>query len=290
MSNAVPLSNLKPLAKRKLGAHSFVAKFGATEPANLPLTLGRPFLPMPDQGATEFCTAFGEAVASGYKYGISMSPRYQVAMESFYFNFPILQGADAQGSMDATLAFDSLPLSLLPDTLTNLSVNDYADWTKIPYKTLWVPARPYFPGIPYKVDGPYDIFDNIRSALYQSWKIDKSVVKVFGYWYSSFNLAAAEPTNAGHVQTPTDSPITMHRYTIIDWITDASGVPYLVAALTQGNDFGDRGHLYMGRETVNTIFADLSNGLGLYIAKPSSFDLNTTIADFRVILGRLGLH
>lgn len=283
----VPVSNLQPLRSRKIGGTRFLSSnFGSTAPTDLPPTLGRAFLTMPDQGTTDFCTSYGEAVSNGYKYSIAMSAPYQTAMEGRYLGAPILTGTDAQDSMDATIAFSTLPLIVAPSyDLSRETPAFIADWKN--YKDFSTYTRPYFPGIPYKVDGDYDTFDNIRSALHQAYQVDKAVVKVFGHWYESWNVQAMNSDNKGHITTPTDSPITLHRYTIIDWITDASGVPYLVCALTQGDEFGDRGHLYMNRDCCNFVFKDLSNGLGLYISKPAAFDLPTTIAYMRIVLTRL---
>lgn len=284
---SVPISTLKPLKKRIFGTHSYSKKFGSTAPINLPATLGRVRMTMPDQQSSDFCTAYGEAVSSGYKWNIPMSAAWQTAMESKYYGYPILQGADAAGSMDAALVYDSLPAINCSFTLQNEDENYIANPSNYD-SSLQKLATPYFPGIPYKVDGQWDIFDNIRSALYQEWILDKAVVKVFGYWYQSWSDQAVNPDNHGHVITPTDQPITLHRYNFIDWITDESGIVYLVAALTQGNKFGDNGHLYMNRDCVNQVFSSIQeDGLGLYIGKPSSFDLPTTMALFRVILNYL---
>ncbi len=283
MKMNVPISKLKPI--RRYIRRSYSRRFGSTAPANLPPTLGRQFMAMPDQGTSDLCTAFGEAVSSGYKYGIEMSPAYQAAFESKWMGFPILQGADAMQSMCASMVYCSLPANLCPYTLQadgqNFICNSGNFDSSLPTKAL-----PYFPGVPYAVDGSFDVFDNIRSALFQEWQLDKSVVKAFGYWYESWDVQASTPGLGGHLTTPTDHYITLHRYNFIDWITDASGVPYLVAALTQGPTWGDRGHLYMNRDCVNTVFSNLSNGLGLYIGKPSSLDLTTTMAYFNIIMHR----
>lgn len=280
----VPVSKIGPLKKRWLGTKSYVKKFGSTAPLALPTTLGRTRMTMPNQGVSDLCTAFGEAVSTGYKYQVPMNEGYQSAFESKYVGFPILQGADPAQSMDSALVYDSCPSSQCTFTLFDKGQDWLCNYKNYDPK-LVTAARPYFPGIPYKVDGPYDVFDNIRSALYQEWSVDKAVVKVFGFWYDDWNFQAANLLNKGHVQTPTGSPVSRHRYNFIDWVTDESGIVYLVAALTQGDGFGDHGHLYMNRDCVNTAFANMAeNGLGLYIGKPSAFDLPTTIATFRIIL------
>jgi hypothetical protein len=280
---SVPISKLQPLKKRFFGSKSYTKRFGSTLLSSLPSTLGRPRLSMPDQGVSDLCTPYGEAVSGSYKYGILMSAAYQTGMESKYYGYPIIQGADALGSMDASLVFDHLPITKCSYTLQTEGINFITDPKNFD-TSLQKDALPYFPGIPYKVDGPYDVFDNIRSALFQEWSIDKSVVKVFGHWYDSWNTQARLPELKGKLTIPTDTPITLHRYNFIDWITDDSGI-YLVAALTQDDAFGDHSHLYMNRECVNKVFENMSDfGLGLYIAKPSTFDLTTTFAWFRIIL------
>lgn len=307
----VPVSKLKPIKRRWIGTPRLSQKFGSVSSLTLPASLGRTLMDVPNQEGTDFCTAYGEAVSSGYKYSIPISPEYQTGMESKYLGKPILFGADATSSMDASLVFDSLPSSYFP-----LSLQDaYSKYGRDIYAygpngeqsiqkaggasyiadpgsydaSLTKKALPYTPGIPYKVDGPYDAFDNIRSALYQAWHTDKSVVKAFGYWYESFNIQANDPAQKGRVDNPMGaSPVSLHRYNFIDWVTDPDGTIWLVAALTQGTDFGDRGHLYMKRDCVNFLFSNIaSQGLGLYISKPASYNLDTTIAWFRSILAYL---
>lgn len=278
----VPISNLKPLKKRKLGTDSLHKHFGSIALPTLPPTLGRKRFPLPNQFGSEFCTAFGESVSSMFKYMRSFSAEWQTAMEGRYYGSPITNGADAAGSMDAAILNGSAPREDVSIIYSGLNDIQVADWNN--YPNLQQKASIFPPGIPYKVDGPYDVFDNIRSALYTS--PDCSVVKVFGNWYESFNIQAADRTFKGIVSKPNDPPVSLHRYNFVDWvITDQA---YLVAALTQGADFGDGGYLYMNRDCVNFLFENMAEqGLGLYISRPASFNWPTTIAFFRVILASL---
>lgn len=280
MSN-VPISSLKPLTKRRLGTSSLTKHFGTLALPQLPATLGRTRFPLPDQFNSEFCTAFGESVSSMFKYGRPMSPEWQTAMEGRFYRSPITNGADAAGSMDAAILNGSLPKEDNDMRYTGTNDAFIANWNNYS-PDLQKQALPFPPGIPYKVDGPYDVFTNIRVALSNSQ--DGAVVKVFGHWYASFNSS-----NKGYVTTPTDQPITLHRYNFVDWKTEGNKI-YLIAALTQGSDFGDGGYIYMDSDCVNFILKDMAeNGLGLYISRPASFNWPTTIAYLRIILSRLAL-
>lgn len=169
-------------------------------------------------------------------------------------------------SMQATYIMGSVPAALSPFTLMEKGVAFIADWRNWPSE-LFSKAAVYRTSlIPYYVDGPYDTFDNIRSALYQAFLANETgVVKAFGWWYGSWNLQANNPRHKGILELPevSETPVSRHRYTFIDW-QDIGGKTYLVAILTQGTGFGDGGACYMDRNTVNYVFqGQIANGLGL---------------------------
>lgn len=239
-----------------------------------------------DQYESEFCTAYGEATDQGYRYGVDMSGEAQTAIESKYLGVPITQGADPIPSMQATLLDGSVPSINSPFSLKDKGNDFIADWSNWPILILSI-GKNYLGGVPYEVDGPYDVFDNIRQALYQSWISGlKSCVKAFGFWYKSWNEQALNPINKGRVSLPqNESYVSRHRYNFIDWIPDGKGDFLLVAALTQGKEFGDNGVLYFDRETVNTEFANmLESGNGLYITRSRSYSGAGLRAWFNAIL------
>lgn len=264
MSKVLPNSGPGPITNRNFKSHA--KRFGSAILANFPSGgLGRVRMVPPDQEDTEFCTAFGESVSQGYEQGILMSAEYQTAKEGEFIGAPITAGADPVPSMMATTVNGSLPLVSAPFTMQEKGPDYIADWTNWP-TILDSVAKNYLPGVPYYVDGNYDIFDNIRNALLQAHLAgEKGVVKAFGFWYESWNTEAFNPALKGVLSIPTDQPISRHRYNFIDGKT-INGQLYLVAALTQGADFGDAGFLYMDRATINYVFANaVVNGLGLYI-------------------------
>jgi hypothetical protein len=264
MSEVRANSGPGPIKNRNFKSHE--KHFGATILTGLPeMGLNRSRQEPIDQQDTEFCTAFGEAVSQGYEQGVPMSGEWQTAKESEFVGYPILAGADPVPSMMATSINGSLPRAFAPYSLQGRTPEYIANWQNWSV-ALDKLARDYMPGVPFYVDGPYDVFDNVRNALWKSYKAnEKGVVKAFGFWYDSWNKQAMTPAAKGVVELPTDEPISRHRYNFIDWTT-SNGKLYLVAALTQGTTYGDKGFLYMDRGTVNKVFANsVMNGLGLYI-------------------------
>lgn len=282
MSKVLPNSGPGPITNRNFKSH--YKHFGTTGLIGLPDSgMGRARMVPLDQEDTDFCTAYGEAVSQGYEQGVLMSGEYQTAKEGEFIGQSIIAGADPVPSMMATTLNGSLPASYSTLTLNGKGADYIADWTNWP-ANLDPIAKNYLPGVPYYVDGPYDVFDNVRNALWLAHKAgEKGVVKAFGFWYESFNVHAQNPSFKGILAVPTDQPISRHRYNFIDWTT-IGGQVYLVAALTQGEDFGDRGFLYMDRATVNSIFASsVSNGLGLYISHPKASNMAQFVQWLRAI-------
>lgn len=272
MRKILPNSGPGPIENRNFKSHD--KHFGATTLSGLPTAgLGRLRMKPLDQEYTEFCTAYGEAVSQGYEKLVPMSGEYQTAIESEFVGAPITSGADPVPSMMATTLNGSLPSAFSPFTLDEKGDDFIADWLNWPSNLIAI-AKQYLPGVPFYVDGPYDVFDNVRNALWQANKSgERGVVKAFGFWYDSFNTSAQNHALKGFLSYPSDQPITRHRYNFIDWTT-VNGNLYLVAALTQGTDFGDAGFLYFDRATINFIFQNaVTNGLGLYITRSKSSNM-----------------
>lgn len=272
MSKVPANQNIGPIDHIRHYAKSHVGHFGALAP-QFPKSLSRLRRITLDQLYSEFCTAFGEATSNGYEQDQDFSGEFQTAAEGKYLGSPIINGADPYPSMQATTIVGSLIASRSPFNLADKGDVFIADWSNWA-ADLFTAALPYKSTLtPYYIDGPFDTFDNIRDALYQAFLAkEKGVVKAFGFWYASWNSQAQNSALKGRLQCPplTESPVSRHRYTFIDFDVDAKGEPVLVAALTQGSDFGDRGFLYFDRATINQVFASSSsNGLGLYINRPA---------------------
>lgn len=99
----------------------------------------------------------------------------------------------------------------------------------------------YVEGSYFAVDGPYDLFDNIRSAMWQSQNEKKCVI-AGTMWYSDWNFQS--------VVRPGQYPTGLHAIKIAGWET-INDIPYLVVQNSFGRDYGDLGLYYFSREMTN---------------------------------------
>lgn len=259
-------SGVLPISHDRSKDWSHQSRFGSANPATLPATLGIHRMLVEDQDEpviTQFCTAYGTSKAGGYHFGIDMSPEWQVGKIGEYNSVPIMNGTDPKTAMEAAVLNGFLPKSKALYTLKNKGAAFIADWRN--WSDMLDPlARGYAPTGYYAVsDEATDIFDDIRGALYKAKQAnDWWPVMAFGKWFFSWNHQA---NTSGATITQNDGAYSMHNYVFIDWIT-LQNVPYLVAHLSEGEDWGDRGFCYFSRAAVNDAWKDMySVGAGLYI-------------------------
>ncbi len=247
--------------------------FGAPSPLVLPKEgIGRKPLAIYNQLATNFCTAFSTAAASSYQEGIPLSPEFQTAKTSQVEGAPITGGADLRSALKSAVLFGSIPQKDSPYSLENNGTM-IADWTKWPdltQKALVHVKQNYY----HVKNGPYDTFDNIRSALWAA-KDAHGVVVVGTPWYESWNTKT-------HIDKAPigEKTYLAHAWTIIDF-TDK----YLVAQLSSGEQFGYKGLLYFSREAINYIFRE--NWTLACILRDKSDNETWLVEALRVALGMM---
>lgn len=218
------------------------ALFGTT--TIIPKTLGKAVRMPEDQGNTMRCAAYAGAVNGGYIRGQRMSPEWQVKKIGEIQGFAV----DTGGSdPNAAMKSQTNPWGYVTDT--EWQANDEAhagERGNIGY---------------VKVDGPLDLFDDIRSALTLAYdpvtKLGASV-QAFGKWYTEWTYASPIP------QTYTKFA-GYHSYLFVDF-TEVNGVPYLIAQNSYGTAAGNGGYHLFPRDVVNREFS-LSN-TSLKIPKP----------------------
>lgn len=101
----------------------------------------------------------------------------------------------------------------------------------------------------FAVDGPYDTFDNIRAALYKNQGERRSVLTGVN-WRASWGSH-----KDGMIPTTIDptEQASGHAFKIFGQMRCADGIR-LVAQLSDGTWFGDKGLFYFPREIVNSQF------------------------------------
>lgn len=247
LDNMVTASGFKPKKDIRDKGYNHAKIFGAPSPLLLPKDgLKRKPIAIYDQQGTNFCTAYSTTAASSFQEGVALSPEFQTAKTGQIVGKPIINGADLRDALKSTILFGSIEQKDAPYSLDNTG-NKVANWFVWP-DTLTTKALDHAKSGFYDVKaGPYDIFDNIRSALYQA-KDKNGVVVVGTPWYEIWN----EP-KAGVVFMPPFGAKTYlaHAWTIIDFTDD-----YLVAQLSQGTGYGDKGLLYFPREVINFAFKE----------------------------------
>lgn len=232
---------------------NFERVYGSVSPS-FPSTLGRQRRAILDQGASDECTDFQGAARAGYRSGKDFSRKWHGAKESELLKQLIVNGADPRTALKVPLAFGSLPLASEPALAQAATPSYYLDWGNwpVPLDKL---AAPYLEVAYHLIDGPYDHFDNIRTALLQAQQ-ENQVALVFSEWFPEWNASH------GIAGVPKSRPVASHASLFIDWM-QADNEPALINHLSQGTSFGDQGFLYFPRETVNQ---QVENGnMGVYI-------------------------
>lgn len=107
---------------------------------------------------------------------------------------------------------------------------------------------PYKKASYFLVDGPRDLFDNIRATLLKNLGERRSVI-VGCLWRDSWTVA-----KNGIIPTDYEIDGSGHAFKICGQKT-IDDVIYLVAQLSDGIGMGDQGYFYFPREVVNKEFA-----------------------------------
>lgn len=204
-----------------------------------PEGLKRPLRPRENQGNTLRCTAYASAVNGAYIWGQRFSPEWQAKKISLIQGRDIdLNGADPNSTMKSQRDYGYAPYDFHDDNVAY--DNRVAGYVK--------------------VDGPLDVFDDIRSALFQAYNKDTkegAVVQAFGRWMREWD--------AGIIPQNYSTMVGYHCYLFVDW-TVLNGTPYLIAQNSYGNAYGEDGIHYFPREVVNREFT--LSGTSLKIVKP----------------------
>lgn len=236
--------------------YSFAIHYGSNLPLVLPQSLGRKALFVKDQGNTNICGGCSISTAKSFQDGIDFSEEYSYATIEEIIGRKNTQGVDPRSAMEGGHKIGFLPKHLAPFTWRSHGeayISDWLNWSE----ALDAEAQKYAEPSYFKVDGPRDHFDNIRTALWNA-RDENAIVNAFSRWYSEFN-----ESSRGILPDTVENALSYHAYTFIDWdvINDKE---YLVAQLSSGVEYGNGGLLYFPRKLVNFLFSEYGTALYIY--------------------------
>lgn len=203
---------------------------------------------MQDQGPTDECSAYSVTESEKESLGEEFSEDYQFAKTKQLEGRSDTYGADLRHAMKAPIVFGLLPKRLATLNWRKDGRDFIADWRNWPETCDTIAAR-YKEGAYFRVDGPYDIFDQIRAALIQH-KDEKRSVIVGTRWVWSYEYLGAD----GIAHLVPESVIAQrstswHAWEIKGWKI-INGITYLVG-YSHVIGIGDSGRVYFDRENIN---------------------------------------
>jgi len=246
----ITTSGLKKVVDIRDKGYNHAKIFGAPALPELPKNgLGRKPGFIYDQGNTQYCTAYATAGASSFQEGVTLSPEWQAAKTGQVAGAPIFRGADLRDGLKSAILFGSIEQKDCPYTLKADGEDKVGRWQNYPGELTKKGLQHVKEGFYDVKNGPYDTFDNIRSALFSAK--DKNGVAIVGTpWYDSWNI---EESKKNVVPTPAFGEKT---YLAHAWVIYDFDDTYLYAQLSSGLDMGDKGVLRFTRETVNLAFKE----------------------------------
>lgn len=226
---------------------SFGAIFGSVPLSELPAEYEvRKPLAIKQQEDSDLCTAFAACAVSEDQEGIELGPEYLFAKTKKIEGDWKTWGADLRSVCKAITKFGTLSKIETIWKLEDKGRDWVADWSNWP-ETLDGVAGQFRKKSYFSVTGPYDAFDNIRSAMWINREEERSVLTGC-MWEFDWTLSPKGiiPEEAGR-----DS--FGHAFKIFGW-KRINGTVYLKAQLSNGEEIGDKGIFYFPRNVVNRKF------------------------------------
>lgn len=228
---------------------SLAGVFGAIELTTIPLedwVVTTP-LEIKDQGSTDMCTAYSLCAVSEDQEGVPLDPGFVFAMIKRERGEYLQWGADLRSGVKVATKVGFLKRGDNPQDFGQKPRNFIANWKNWPLNLLLPKAKAHIKESFFKVDGPYDTFDNMRAALWQH-QSDKRSIYTGCVWQSAWNGVAA-----GVVPKRVTSAGVGHAFKVFGQKI-INGEPYLMVQNSFGTDSGDNGIFYFPRMIVNRYF------------------------------------
>lgn len=263
MKNRGLQPHIVPLYKKKK-QYSFHRTFGAAALTGLPDSYG-PISSDAYQGGTVFCTDYTTAGICSDEDGVPYSPEYNLSKQTLILNVnpTTFAGATLESAIKVPITFgllpqDQAPLTWIKDGQT--VVADSKNWPANLDQVAVQNKRPYY----FFVDGPYDAFDNFRSAIW----LKKLSVGAGMPWYNEYNSVGPDGILPNGVNQE-----SWHAVNICGWQT-INGIPYITCKPWAGSNYGKNGVVFFSRGEFNRNMS-LQGTVAITLAKALPTDIKT---------------
>lgn len=194
------------------------------------------------QGGSDYCSAFASTSMSELQEEVELSPLYSFALSKVLSGNPEAWGQNMRDAMKAHVKYgaieeDEAEYKITKD-LKNENVRYYENWAVNHEQDLIEHRKKSY----FKVTGGYDMFDNIRAAIWK-FREQKQAVSVGLVWSWQLSDTFLRSDNAKGGQFG-------HMMYCIGW-EKLGGEDYLVVVNSYGKEAGDNGVHYVSRDVIN---------------------------------------
>lgn len=235
------------------------AVVGHARPVDLPdeYTVGEPLV-IKDQGeGTDMCTAYALTAVSEDQEGVVLDPFYTFGATKFITGDKAGWGADLRSAAKSAVKGDGpygflevKDVSRVTSPATMEDRNAAADFSLIT-SAEEIEARKHAKQSFFSVDGPYDLFDNMRSAMWQTRAEKRSI-------FTGCNWRPSWTRGDGYIWDAPAGQTFGHALKAFGWFTgngDAEGKEFMKLQLSNGKGIGIGGVFYIERQALNQAFS-----------------------------------
>lgn len=232
---------------------------GHAQPKDLPdaYEVGAPIV-IKDQGqGTDMCTAYALTAVSEDEEGVALDPFYTFGATKFITGDKGGWGADLRSAAKSAVAgsgpygfLEAKDLSRLTEPASMQDRDAAADYTLIT-KAEEEEAKKHAKKSFFAVDGPYDLFDNMRSAMWQTRSEKRSI-------FTGCNWRGSWTRGDGYIWDAPAEATFGHAVKAFGWFLgngDAEGKEFIKLQLSNGKGIGIGGIFYIERLALNQAFS-----------------------------------
>lgn len=230
-------------------------------------------LEIKDQRRSDMCTGYSLAAVSEDQEGVPLDPGFAFAMIKRERGEVNQYGASLRDGVKVAVNTGLIKVGDNPDDFSNEDRNFIANWRNWNLGVLLPKAEEHKKASYFKVDGPYDTFDNIRAALWQH-RAEKRSVYTGCIWQNTWSNS-----EGGVISKKPGAGSFGHAFKVFG-VKYFKGEPYLMVQNSYGTDVGDNGIFYFPRNIVNAYFT-----FGAYMFKDMPLDVAKNLNEQAVAQG-----